>query len=138
MPKTFISFILFMILFSNSFVFAAIKSFDLSMELSLDGQPITSSGILVNEGKKALLTQEVNKEKTFVEVVAQEHVVKNGQNLIKMSFIVGKMGKDGSRKIIGKPQVITAENERVRISVSSEAGQEQMDLTVTAKRVNKL
>lgn len=135
MPKA--SFLL-IVLFSSLSVFAIPKSFDLNMELSIDGKPIKSSGILVNEGKKALLTQEINKEKTFVEVIAHEYIVKNGEPLIKMSFVVGKMAEDGSRKIIGKPQAVTAENERIQLSVSRDAGKEQIDLTVTAKRTPAL
>lgn len=126
-------FVFGMFLFCSS-VFASSKGYELKMELSLGGKPATSSQVMVKEGEVATITQKTETDETFIEVVAREHTSKDRKTIL-MNFTVGTIGKDGVRKIISTPRVITNENEAAQISVHDDANKSsELSLSVVVKR----
>ena len=120
------------LLICNS-VFASSTFYDLKMELSLNGKHAHSPRIIVKEGLPATFTikNNDNDKETFIDVIATKAV---NDNAIMMEFKIGTIDKDGERTILASPKVIANENQATRISQNEHDGQEQISLTVTAKK----
>jgi type II secretory pathway component GspD/PulD (secretin) len=119
-------------LFVGSSAFASTNAYDLKMELSLNGRPLSSPHLVVKEGEKASILQDSNGEKTFVDVVTTEKMM-DGERVVFMDFKIGTISATGERKVIASPQITTFENEKAKISVG-EDGKEDVSLSVVATR----
>lgn len=122
-------------LFSVS-VFASQRAFDLQMDLSLEGQHVSSPRMIVKEGEKGTITQESNGQKTFIEVVAREDKTPTGKQAIHMTFVVGKISKDGTRTLVSRPRISVVPNEKAQITVGEEGKPEVLSLSVIATKTN--
>ncbi len=108
------------------------NSYDLKINLSLNGKHVASPRVIVKAGEKATITQRVDSQESFIEVVATESEAKNAPGIM-MKFIVGYIQKNGDRTIISQPQILTNENFPSTMTVGK-IGEEQLSLTVQAER----
>lgn len=120
-------------LLNGSFALANTPSYDLSMNLSLNGKYASSPRLIVKEGEAGTIIQKTKTEHNFIEVVATEKIDQNHKGIL-MKFVVGTIDKNGQRKIIAKPQIVARENETAQITVSTDNGPEELSLSVIAKR----
>ncbi len=118
-------------LLACSSAFASITSYDLKMDLSLNGKHVSSPRIIAKEGEIASIVQKSDDKETFIDVVTTKADTKNA---VLMKFTVGTIGKNGERTILARPQIIAKENETAKISQGETGGQELLSLSVTAKR----
>ena len=123
---------LFVFLFSTTLM-AATNIYELKMNFSIDGKNISSTTIIVEDGKIGTVVQENKKEKNFFEVVATEGEI-NGNKGILMNFKVGHILKDGSKKILFSPRLLSKNGQEASVTVGDEKTKEEMTLKVTAKR----
>lgn len=114
-------------------VFASTNGYDLKMELSINDKHISSPRIIAKEGETALVTQDSNGEKIFVEVIATEKPTDNKKSIL-MRFVIGTISSTGEKKILSTPQMIALENERAEISVGNQAKKVDLDLSIIATR----
>jgi len=73
----------------------AIKAFDIDMNLVMDGKQVSTPRIIVKEGEKGTVVQEVDGQKSVIEVVAKEIRRSDFSKAIKMEFTVSKVNADG-------------------------------------------
>lgn len=118
-------------LFACSSVIASTTSYELKMDLSLNGKHVSSPRIIANEGEVATIVQESDDKETFIDVITTKADIKN---TVMMTFTVGTIGKNGERTILARPQVLARENEAASFSQGKTGGQEIISLSVTAKR----
>lgn len=104
--------------------FAAIKTYDLKMNVSLDGKSISNSKILAEEDKTTTITSaDAN---NFIEVIPTKY-----QDKVLMKFTVGKI-ENGERKIICTPEIIVKENDPVTMTMQDNDNvSKQLSISVT-------
>jgi hypothetical protein len=116
---------------------AAVNSYDLDIELSLNGKTVFTPHVIVKRGIKAPAVT-FNNGQNFLEVVADESAgtkMKKVQDGISMKFTVGEIEKDGAHKILGEPRIITLENQRAEVTSWSDGRDTQsVSVAVVAKR----
>lgn len=100
------------------------------MDLSIHGKHISSPRVITKAGEMAMITQEDQNQKTFIQVVATEDKMVRGKHSVLMKFVVGTIDQDGQKKIIYEPQVLAFENQKTELSVVQDIA-----LSVTANRV---
>ena len=113
---------------------ATTAGFDLKMDYSLNGKHVASPHMTTKSGQAAMVTQESKEKMTYLQVTPTDDKVVEGKHTIRMKFEVGTIAKDGTKTVLGRPEIIALENERAEISVSDEVGNEQVDIAVTAAR----
>jgi hypothetical protein len=135
-------------------------SFDLKMDVSLDGKHVSSPRMIVREGEKAVIVQEdfvdadfadkeergvatasgdgsdsdlttVERESTFIEVTATERQI-NGFKTIWLKMAVGRVDANGDRKMISQSKVAAFENEQTVLKTGND--DQKVDLTILAQR----
>lgn len=116
-------------LFATS-VYAAPKTYNLKMDLVLDGKAVGSPRMIVTEGQLATVTQQKDGIQSFIDVIATDANEKDFKGIM-MKFTVGYVDKDGKRTIVSKPQVLAKENSPAQIQVGT-ANKESVSLTVVA------
>jgi hypothetical protein len=114
-------------------VLASKKSYDLKMELSIDGKQVSIPSVVVEEGVHGTITKELVTQNSYVEVIATEENIQGNKGIL-MKFEVGHFKKDGSRVIISNPIVLANEGEEASISIEEEDGIDKFSLKVIAKR----
>lgn len=127
--------ILAMICLFGISTFAGQNQFDLKMELSMNGELVSKPHLVVKEGKTGFVSQTKNGETSFIEVVAREEIAPNGKEAIKMTFVVGKIAKDGTKTPISRPQIFAMPNKKAQIKVGSDSPPNELSLSVVAKKV---
>lgn len=115
--------------------FAASKnSFDLKMQLSINGKNVSSPRLQVMEGETASVFQKTDTQHFFMEVVTTESDAAN-KDLILMKFIVGEITADGRRNILSRPEILTRENSEASITQANNDGSRKIEIQVTPKRI---
>lgn len=142
-----------MIIFKDLILFAAIflsttlasaairktNGYDLKMKLSLNGKLISSPRIIAKAGETATIIQKTDdrEEENFIEVTAIDGTILGNEGIM-LTFVVGNIAKDGTRKILSKPQVFAKENRKAEVTVEQAAehgdSKEMLSLSVVAKR----
>ena len=108
--------------------------YDLRMELSLNGKPVSAPRVVVREGEPATITQGNAEGTTFVEVTAAEGSIQ-GRNGILMKFEVGTISPAGKRQVLATPRVLAREGEPARITqADTKTGAEMISLSVVARK----
>ncbi|WP_041577183.1 hypothetical protein [Bdellovibrio bacteriovorus] len=118
--------------FAGSSAFASTNGYYLKMDLSLNGKHISSPKLAVKVGEPATISQKIDTEESFIEVVVTEGSIQNRKGIL-MSFVVGVVDQSGQRVIKSKPQVLSKENESAQITVGESNGDE-VSLSVVANR----
>jgi len=124
---------LFCILIFATSAYASPKNHTLDMELSVDGAGPFFPKLTIQEGKKGTVEYKTGSKKRFLEVVPTEGEM-NGHKGILMKFEIGKILKDGSRKILSKPTLLAMEGEKSSIEVGDVGEKELVSLKVVATR----
>lgn len=114
--------------------YASTNSYDLKMDLSLNGKHVSSPRIIVKEGEVASITQKTANEEQFIDVIATKSEMRNISNGILMKFTVGTIDKNGVKHISARPQVITKENVQAKITQGNNEGKEELSLSVIASK----
>jgi len=115
---------------------AATTNIDMNVNLSINGKNIASPRFIVENGKTASATEQVAKEKFWIEVTAQnEQTVQNKKGIL-MKFKIGIFNPDGSVKIISQPQILAIPNQQAKIEIS-DANKNEIALSVLAKVTTK-
>lgn len=133
------SLVLSCLLLAGSVSFAAIqapKTYNLKMELSVNGKMVSAPIINVIEGEKALITQDDGAQKSFIEVMAKREITRKGQAAIFMDFTVGQLMADGSKSIKASPKIYVAENNKAEIRVAG-TDSDTLDLSVIVNEVKQ-
>ncbi len=106
--------------------------YDIKLELSIGGKRVASPRVVTRNGSRAAVTETdaTTGEGAFVEVVPTA----SGKNErgIFMAFIVGKIGKNGERIEVGRPQILARESQRAEITIEDDKGGEEVKLSVLA------
>lgn len=118
--------------FICSSAFASKNSYDLKMDLSINGKHIASPRVFVKAGEMKTITQKTGNEESFIEVVATEGSIQDHKGIL-VNFAVGFISKNGERTIKAKPQLLAKENESTQITITENNG-EVISLSVVAKR----
>lgn len=115
---------------------AATTNIDMNVNLSINGKNIASPRFIVENGKTASATEQVAKEKFWIEVTAlNEQTVQNKKGIL-MKFKIGIFNPDGSVKIISQPQILAIPNQQAKIEIS-DANKNEIALSVLAKVTTK-
>lgn len=125
-------FILFLLI-TPICVVAKPNSYEMNVELSLQGKPAIHSRMITLEGEKAEISQKNDEQEPFVEVIASE--AENSG--IRMKFQIGYLLPGGMKKITASPTIVAKEGEPAKVEMSDSKGKNQLALSVTAKR-NKM
>lgn len=113
---------------------ASSRGYELKMDLSLDGQHVSSPRVVTVAGETATVTQKNETGQSFIEVTANEGAIQ-GHKGILMKFVVGTISKNGKRTILSKPEVLAKENVPAQITVGKENGANpEVALSVVAQR----
>jgi hypothetical protein len=119
-----------------SLSFAAPEAFRIKSDLSINGKYVASAKIITNAGEQAMVTQKgEDGRETFIAVTPSEGQGQiKGRKAILMKFIVGVI-ENGERKVLGEPQVMTAENSKAEISMGRPGdAKDSFSLSVVAER----
>ena len=117
----------------GSSALATLRTYDLKVNLTMNGKHVSSPQIIAKEGETASMTQELNGEKIFMDVIATENTAKD-KNAIFMKFSVGTISAKGEKKIISTPQILALENQKAEIQVVDEKDHENLSISVVAIR----
>jgi hypothetical protein len=120
-------------LFASSSLRAGTSAYELNLDISVRGKHVSSPRLTVKEGEIASITQSANGEKFYLDVIATE-VPGKSKNAILMKFVLGTISVAGDKKVIGTPQIISIENNKAEISSGDSSGNEELSLSVVAKR----
>lgn len=115
----------------GSAAFAA-PSYDLKVDLSVDGKLVSSPHLVVREGETGSIIQDTNGKKIYIDVVAKAHKPKG----IEMNFQYGEILANGEKQTLYTPQIIALENEKASIQMAQK-GEPVHELVVIAKKVSE-
>lgn len=121
---------------SSSLASAAPQAYSIESNLTINGKYSSTAKIITLANEQAMVTQkDDNGRETFIAVTPSEGQGEiKGRKAILMKFVVGVI-ENGERKVLGEPQIMTAENSKAEISVGGPGrSQEQFSLSVVAER----
>lgn len=127
---------IFVLAIVPSLSFASSETYRINSDLSINGKFITTAKIITNAGEQAMITQKgEDGRETFIAVTPSEGQGQiKGRKAILMKFVVGVI-ENGQRKVLGEPQVMTAENSKAEISVGRPGDpKDSFSLSVVAER----
>lgn len=110
---------------------ASETQFDLDMKFSVDGKLISSPRVITNEGELAIVEVGTEEGATHFEVLASDNQVDNEGNIL-LKLKVSRVLKDGTKKLISTPTIITRAGEEA--SISTVEGNQKSTLKVIANR----
>jgi hypothetical protein len=128
--------ILAMVLFmAFGTAFASTNSYDVKMDLSINGKEHFSPKVIAEEGKVVTITQKNDKgEETFVDVITTKKDLKNNKDAVAIKFTSGTIDNKGDRHIQFNTKIITLENQLAKITQGSVDGKDELSLSITATR----
>ena len=115
--------------------FASANTYDLQLDLSINGKNKFSPKLIAEEGKLVTITHKNNNEDViFVDVITTNKELKNTKEGVEMKFTAGTIDKNGERHNLFKTRVIAIENQLAKINQGSELGHDELSLSVIAKK----
>lgn len=116
--------------------FASTNSYEVKMDLSINGKQHFSPEIIADEGKVVTITQKNNDngEETFVDVITTKKDLKNNKDAVSIKFTAGMIDKKGERHIQFNTKIIALENQQAKITQGSVDGKDELSLSITATR----
>ena len=112
-----------------------LRAFDLDVNMTIDGHPISTSKIIVKEGESETFVRETEGEKNIVSVIAKESTAPDGTKAIKMAFTISKIAADGSTKIISEPQILVRPGLEAMIESGQVGRPKLISMKVVANKV---
>lgn len=112
------------------------RSYELQMELRIDGKKVAEPVLVAIEGTKASILQRTpdSKDGTFIEVVASEETKEDHIGALRMNFVVGTIDRNGKRTVIAQPGIISNEASKAEVSTHDDDGDENFSLSVVYRR----
>lgn len=107
--------------------FGAIPGYDIKVDYTLNGKPVTGTHLRVKEGETATMITKKGSQESFMEVTP----VKSDKG-VHMKFVLGTIDENGERSVISTPEVITGSNGKAQIIQDDKDG-DKMSLSVLAK-----
>jgi|GEM_PF-5040321 len=129
-----ITLVAFLLYFSTSAYCAVPRQYQVDMKLSFDGKLVASPRVVINEGKKAEISDNnaATGEGNFIELLVNR-VPSKDDDQAAVQMIVGRL-KNGKKEIVGSPQIVALENEESAMEISE--GEKQLfKVNVTVSRV---
>ncbi len=127
---------LFIMVLLPSVSFASSEAYRINSDLSINGKHVTTAKLITNAGQEAMITQKSEDGlETFIAVTPSEGQGQiKGRKAILMKFVVGVI-ENGERKVLGQPQIMTAENSKAEVSVGRPGDEkDSFSLSVVAER----
>lgn len=121
---------------SSAIASAAPQAYSIESKLTINGKHSSTAKIITLANEQAMVTQKDDDgRETFIAVTPSEGEGEiKGRKAILMKFVVGVI-ENGQRKVLGEPQIMTAENSKAEISIGRPGrSQEQFSLSVIAER----
>lgn len=117
MNKTLTAFVALLSLACISAFGSVPRQYMVDMKLSLDGKLVSSPRVVINEGKKAEISDQNTKDGTgtFMEVTVQR-VPSEDDDQALLQMVVGRYVK-GKKEILGSPQIMALENEEAAMEI---------------------
>lgn len=118
--------------------FAATTSYDLKMQISLDGKLISTPEIITHTGVATTFSSGTGTDDISIEVLATETSV-NDKKGILLNFVFKTTVKGGQKTSTTsrKAEVLVTEGKPTTFTVGdAKSGKEELSLTVVAKKVN--
>ena len=126
--------LLFVLGFLLSVHVKAAGSYQLKLDVTVDGKAMQSSVLTVGTGDINTISQQEGKVKRFVDVTLTE--VKGKAQQVSLNFVVGNIGANGKREIIATPQMTVELGKTAQMSSgTNKGGAAQVALTATATKV---
>jgi hypothetical protein len=93
------------------------------------------SDLTVKKGGVGSVTKQMGKDLIFMDVEASEDTDKTPKSIL-VKFSVGKIGSDGHRKILFKPEINAKANEPVELSetIKLDTGPQTLAIALIAKQ----
>jgi len=120
----------------SSIALASEKAYDLKIELTMNGQKVSSPRLIVKSGETGSVTQEQGADKIFMDVVAIPSAPVEGKPVVQMNFVVGKINADGSKTVLSTPKLLTHENSPAQIFQKDQSGKDLLSLSVVPTSVS--
>jgi len=112
---------------------AAPNNYTLDMSLTVDGKLVGEPRIQVEGGKLASIVKTQNDRIIFIDAIATE-ASSDERGGILMDFTIGKILKDGTRKVLSAPKIIGLAGEEATIEIGDKAEPKILRLAVVATR----
>lgn len=124
-----------LILFIFSFSTFAVQGYLLDMNLLLDNKSVSKPKMIVQEGKKATITQNDSATNiiTEISIVALRGEIQ-GRKGILLKMEVG-YHKNNMQKIVSRPQILVSEGKEALVEIVGDKGNQQMSLKIIATSV---
>jgi len=111
-------------------LFAATKTYDLTMDLSQNGQLISSPRLVINDGEQGIISVKDQKYNNTIEVTATDTKSSKG---IMLDIVVSKTSASGKKIIISKPQVEVKLDTPAQFSVLNNENNEQINFSMLVR-----
>ncbi len=113
----------------------AVNGYKLKMNVLLNGKIVSSPEVVVEQGKKATLTQEDSKTnlKTNISILAKEGEIQGNKGILLDLEIAHLVGKN--KKIVTTPQLLVSEGKEALFETANINGSEKFELKVIATKV---
>jgi len=127
--------LMLLILFIFSFSTFAVQGYLLDMNLLLDNKSVSKPKMIVQEGKKATITQNDSATNiiTEISIVALRGEIQ-GRKGILLKMEVG-YHKNNMQKIVSRPQILVSEGKEALVEIVGDKGNQQMSLKIIATSV---
>ena len=114
--------------------FANQKAFELSMDLSIGGKHVASPHVVTRPNETSKVFYKTDGGEFFLEVIASDASSKKDDNIL-MNFVIGQIDKDGQRKVLATPQIITGKD-KAEVTVGFTEEKDQVSLAVVARKTS--
>jgi len=104
----------------------AMKSYDVHMDINVNGKKIASPSVVVKDGETVTMLQ----DNQTIEVSMKEASL-DGRKGVKMDFRVISIDDNGDRSILSKQEMLLEDNKRGTLSVKDQSN--DMSISVLAK-----
>ena len=109
------------------------EGYELHMEVSVDGKPVSSPHLIVRRGERATLVQTTRAGSQSIEVIATEGTVEEHPGIL-LQFSISSVDHRG-HSVVAHPQILARAGAPARITEKGpETGGALLSLSVTAER----
>lgn len=141
--RTSFSYLTFIFLFTSFGAFAKVKSikrksYDIRLELSLNGKKLANPRLIVKEGESGFITYEdaATKVKNYLEVVAKEETELNKGNLIFVDLKLGHLDQSKKKSLDFNPDMLIKNNSSSKLTILDAKTNDTLKIEVLAKKIN--
>jgi len=119
-------------LVGSAFALSSENTYQLNLEVKMDGELVNFPNQTVKEGKKTTLVQTHKGKTVHIDILAKEkEILADERATVEMDFTLSEVLPNGTKTILSNPKIITIENEEAQVSMSNQQGKEEYSVTVT-------